>query len=206
MVSSLYLKVYNLFNQWLSTRDDDYADLSLWIQDKYMYVNGRLIFPNILYTNHNTLNLHNPQGANITSTDEYIQITTNTSSEKKVNIPTEWFASNSNVFIEWTYVDGGTVQPMAFSINNSSNSASGGYFSYNGSTFSFVLGSNTSLTRTVNNGDKILVVRYNGYTEVYHNNILIHRASKSISGDYRFGFYTNNGRVQRLKDIKVGYL
>lgn len=205
-MTSLYDKAYNLFHQWLSTTDEDFEEFCEWISHKYLFLSDRLHFPSILYKNYNTNNLHNPQGAIITTTNDYIQITTNTSSEKKVNIPTEWLANDKNAFIEWTYVNGGAVQPIAFSINGSNNTAVGGWFSYNGSTLSFSLGTSTTLSRTINSGDKILVARYNGYTEVYHNRELIHRTSMSISADYRFGFYTNNGRVQRLKDIRVGTL
>lgn len=205
-MTQLYDKVFALFNQWLNTTEEDYDDFQEWISDRFIYLNGRLHFPSIVYSNHLTNDLNNPQNATITTTSDYIQITTSTSGEKKVNIPSTSFTTSDNVFIEWTYVSGGTTQPIAFSMNNSSNSASGGYFSYNGSSFTFALGTSTTLSRTLNNGDKILVARYNGYTEVYHNGVLIHRTSKSISGSYQFGFYTNSGRVQRLKNIKVGYL
>ena len=205
-MTQLYDKVFALFNQWLNTTEEDYDDFQEWISDRFIYLNGRLHFPSIIYSNHLTNDLSNPQNVTITTTSDYIQITTSTSGEKKVNVPTSSFTTSDNVFMEWTYVSGGTTQPIAFSMNNSSNSASGGYFSYNGSSFTFALGISTNLSRTLNNGDKILVARYNGYTEVYHNRVLIHRTSKSISGSYQFGFYTNNGRVQRLRDIKVGYL
>ena len=205
-MTSLYNKVYNLCHQWLSTEEEDYITFTEWIQDKMIYLNGRLHSPTIQYKNHiNASLLNNPQNATITATNDYIQITTSTSGEKKVNTPFS-FNSATNCFIEWTYVSGGTTQPIAFSMNSSSNSATGGYFSYNGTSFSFVLGTSTTLTRTVNNGDKITVVRYNGDTEVYHNGVIIHKATKSFSGNVMFGFYTNKSRVQRLKDIRVGTL
>ncbi len=205
-MTQLYNKVFTLFNQWLSTMEEDHSSFEEWINNKFIYLNGRLHFPSIIYSNHLTNDFNNPQNATITTTNSYIVITSASGGEKKVNVPTSSFTTSDNVFMEWTYVSGGRTQPIAFSMNNSSNSASGGYFSYDGSSFSFSLGSSTSLSRTVNDGDKILVVRYNGYTEVYHNRVLIHRASKSISDSYQFGFYTNNGRIQLLKDIKVGYL
>lgn len=203
---TIYDKVYNLFHQWLSTEEEDFEEFCDWVGYKFLSLNDRVYSSTIFYKNYNTNNLHNPQGAIITSTNDYIQITTDTSSEKKVNVPTEWLDANTNAFIEWTYVSGGSVQPIAFAINGSNNTTVGGWFSYDGSTLSFSLGTSTSLSRTINNGDKILVARYNGYTEVYHNRELIHSTSKSISASYRFGFYTNNGRVQRLKDIRVGTL
>lgn len=203
----LYDTLFSLFNQWVSDEKEDYNRFQEWFNRRVFYVNGKLYISTIGYENHNSPSLlSNPQGATITATDDYIQITTNTSGEKKVNIPFT-ISSTSNCFVEWTYVSGGVSYPITFSITSTGNSSVGGYFSYNGTSFYFALGSSaTTLERAVNDGDKIMVVRYDGTTEVYHNNILIHTATRSFSGNAMFGYYTNKNKVEKLKDIRVGVL
>ena len=162
--------------------------------------------PRVYYRNDGTvLDLTYQSGASVTSVDGELVITTSTSGEKKVNFPTGYFTNSENVCCEMEYRGGGGSQIFAISLNNSSNSSQG-YVSMGASdtTMYFAIAQNGTSTVPVDLqvGDIFRFVRENGYTKVYQNGTLLKEEYRSIS-NYRFGFYTNNGRIQKWDNITI---
>lgn len=205
-MSTLYDKVYKLFNSWLSDEVEDYATFSQILDNQFIYVNGDCYTTSIEYYNFgkNFWELLNPQSALLSSENDTIKITTNSSGEKKVNLPV-LFSSTDNCFVEMT-ANGGSSQPIALSFNNTSN-GSLGYLSHDGaSTFNNALGSSSvSVTGSVDYGSDVFrLVRLNGTNYFYQNDKLIFKGTKSFSSSFFLGFYTNSNRVQYWSNIIVG--
>lgn len=136
-------------------------------------------------------------GSNVscTSNGEYITITTSTSGEKDVKIPValtgDWefettLAENIPLGGQLTFkVDRGQ-QWGAFNPNN---------------TTTVNLGSSQNFNRTVSKGMVMKITYINGVMTVYWNDEQL--ASRSVSVTGKIGYYTNNGRYQDVKDIKL---
>ncbi len=99
---------------------------------------------------------------------------------------------------------GGTAQPVALIIGNRDALSYQGYCSYDGVS-SWIWGFGTSSTKykSISVGAKIRLRRINGLTELYVNDELYFSSAQTINGNCTFGHYTNNGRRQQLKDIKI---
>lgn len=206
-MTTLYDKVYKLFNSWLSDEAEDYVTLSGLVDNQGIYVNGNCYTTTIDYFNYglNFWELLNPQSAVLSSEGNSIKITTPTSGEKKVNLPV-LFASTDNCFVEMTY-NGGSSQPIALSFNNTSN-GSLGYLSHNGSSsfYNAIGSSNGNVSGTIREGDVFRLVRINNVNYFYQNDRLLFSGTKSFSTNFYIGFYTNSGRVQKWSNIIVGRL
>lgn len=204
-MTQFYDNITQLLNKYFYKTEEKPTKYNEWVTSYYS--NGKwYLCEDFLYFNDGSdIKLYNPQNAIITTKNGILTITTNTTGEKKVSFPTEWFSTSDNVFVEMTWC-GGANQPIALSLNNSSNN-SVGWLSHNGnSTFTNGLStSSRSVTGTIELGDVFRLSRENGVTKFYQNGVLLFQATRSIS-DFRFGFYTNNSRVQSWKDIKVGYI
>ena len=203
---SLRDNLITLLNQSFFKTEEKPAKYMEWLISEYS--NGKwYICENFIYHNNGSdIELYNPQNAIITTENGILKITTNTDGEKKVSFPTEWFTTYDNVYMEMTYC-GGTTQPIALCLNTENNN-SVGWLSYDGaSTFVNALGSsNINITHTATIGDVFRLERYNGVTDFYQNGELLFSGSRTFNDKFRFGFYTNNGRVQSWKDIKIGYI
>lgn len=161
--------------------------------------------PQIHYTNDGTVvDLEYQSGVSVTSVDGEIVITTSSSGEKKVNFPTEYFASSRNVCCEMEYCGGGGSQIFAISINNSSNTSQGfvAVDSSKGMYIAIASSGTNSIYPRLEIGDKVKFVRENGYTKIYINDYQIDSRSRSVSS-IRFGFYTNQNRLQKWKNIII---
>lgn len=202
---TVYSKLYNLLNSWLSTKGEDYNTYSKIDGNQTVYLNGVIYQVNGEYYNNGEVfwEILNPQNAVVTSEDNSIKITTPTSGEKKVNLPV-LFESTDNIFVEMTY-QGGSSQPIALSFNNTSN-GSLGYCNHNGtSTFTNVFGSSSStVTGSIREGDVFRLVRLDNVTYFYQNDNLLFTGSKSFSTSFYMGFYTNQNRIQKWSNIFVG--
>ena len=181
------------YNEWLKT---GYSNGIYYIGEDWIYFNDG-----------SDTDLHNPQGATITTNNGYLTITTSTNGEKKVNFPTQWFTPNENVYMEMTYC-GGSVQPIALCFNNTSNTTYG-WVSYDPTTNKFsnaLSGSGVSVSGTIKIGDVFRLERVAGDSRFYQNGRLLFTYTRTFGGNFRLGFYTNNSRVQSWKNIKIGYV
>ena len=203
---SLYENLIALVNKYFYKTDEKPAKYNEWLTNTYS--NGKwYICEDFIYHNDGSdTELYNPQNAIITTENGMLKITTDTNGEKKVSFPTEWFTADDNVYMEMTYC-GGTTQPIALCLNTESNN-NVGWLSYNGtSTFVNALGSSSiNVTQTATIGDVFRLERDNGVTNFYQNGELFFSGSRTFNDKFRLGFYTNNGRVQSWKDIKIGYV
>ena len=139
-------------------------------------------------------------GSNVscTSNGSYITITTSTSSEKDVKLPValtgDWeydvtLAENlPSSGGQLTFKIGTGQQWGAFNPNN---------------TITVNLGSSQSFNKTVSK-DMVLKITYiSGVMTVYWNNEQLTYKSLTLGSGVKMGYYTNNGRYQYLKNIKL---
>lgn len=198
--------VKTLLKQYLYTKEETRQNFDNFINNNLCYSNGELCLAEnyIYYNSGEDINLHNPQNAIITTNNGFLTITTNTSGEKKVNLPTQWFDKNDNVYMEMTYC-GGSSQPIAICFNRQNNTTFG-WVSHNGvSSFSNALsGSGTNVTATISLGDVFRLERNQGVSKFYQNGTLLFQTTRTFTENFRLGFYTNKGRSQSWKNIKVG--
>lgn len=133
-----------------------------------------------------------------TSNGEYITITTSTSGEKYVKLPNTLTSSDN-----WEYsveiAEIGNNQSLAVNLINSNIWAGHGDLQDN-----WFLHSTNVLIRPETVGD---VARFtkngNNITMTVNNDMGSNTQSFSFPTSYWVGFYTNNGRVQKVKNIKL---
>lgn len=200
--------VKRLINQYVYTKEETRQNFDNFMENSLCYSNGELCLAEnyIYYNSGSDADLYNPQNAIITTNNDILSITTNTSGEKKVSIPYE-FEKNDNAFIELTWC-GGSIQPIALMFTKGGTNHFG-WVSYwiDGTHFDDALDSvSTDVTGTIQIGDVFRLERNNGVSKFYQNGNLLFSYSRTFTENYRFGFYTNNGRVQSWKNIKIGYL
>ena len=130
-----------------------------------------------------------------TSNGEYISITTYTSGEKDVKLPVtlsdDWefettLAENMPTGSQLTFKVGTGQQWGAFNPDN---------------TITVNLGSSQNFNRTVSEGMVMKITYINGVMTVYWNDEQLASGSVSVTG--KIGYYTNNGRYQYIKNIKL---
>ena len=142
-------------------------------------------------------------GVSCTSNGDYITITTSTSGEKYVWIPVT-LANSDNWIYEVEIADtvtGSTNQPIAITYDNSSKWAG---HSINGNQWFANSGVNDAYTQAYQIGDKLTIIRENGVDKaILNDNTIISNRTVSHNSTFKVGFYTNNGRVQKIKNIKV---
>ena len=142
-------------------------------------------------------------GVSCTIENDYIRISKSTSGEAYVTFPPQ-LNNSENYVIEIELAKLGTSQYIAFWLNNATT-ATGLWLYYDGSKFGGGLtGSGFTKNISYGVGDKFKLINENGVISMYRNNDLIFSKTTSFSStDYHFGFYTNSGRVQYHKHIKV---
>ena len=143
-------------------------------------------------------------GVSCTSNGEYITISKSTSGESYVTLPTQ-LNNSENFIIEWEVACDGTNQRTAFWLNTASAS-SGLWCCYENGHFtgSSIVGAISTYTTSLNVGDKISLKQENGVVTLSKNDEIFFSKSMSFSSsNYKFGYYTNNGRVQCMKNIKI---
>lgn len=141
-------------------------------------------------------------GVSCTSNGDYITITTSTSGEKYVYIPTI-LANSDNWIFEVELAGIGQSQPLAMMWNNANyyggvSQANGYYFSQMDNR------GDSNRYRTV--GDVYTVKRENGVTSVSVNETTFHSRTVNHLDSFKCGFYTNNGKSQYVKNIKIKQL
>lgn len=140
-------------------------------------------------------------GSNVscTSNGSYITITTSTSGEKYVKLPV-------TLANDWQYevevAETGSNQDLTFIIDIG---GCWGAIPHNGSNMSITLTGGSSVNYPFSGsivGGKLKITCISNTITVYFNNTLLVSRYREVSG-YKMGFYTNNGRVQKVKNIKL---
>lgn len=145
-----------------------------------------------------------PTGVTATNENGAIKITGTTSGEKSIFYPPE-FTTSSNFSYEVETVTGGTTNPIAIIIKTGST-ANGMWCAYATSNNRYDYGfggSSGNYSTSFKAGDKLRVVRENGTTKLYLNDYLMKSATHSLAGTFQVGHYTNSGRTQYIKNVKI---
>lgn len=140
-----------------------------------------------------------------TSDGEWITITTSTSGEKYVLAPVNVSSSDNwemSLKIKLT-----NSQNCAFNLlnENSFSLFNNVYMNITGSIFYFRLDGGTAqqISRTFQDNDKITIRRQNGSWIILHNDEQVYTNSYSWSGTKTIGWYTNQNRIQTMKEIII---
>lgn len=148
--------------------------------------------------------LVNPSNADVSTNGTYITITSNTSGEKWV-YPQLDFTTNDNFSIEAEYGGVGTAQFLTLFIKNPSYEYA--YVVFNdGGVYGRIFDNSGTISQsmTPQAGDKLKLEHNNGITTIYVNDVALYSKSGSYgNGTFHLGFYTNNGRLQTIKNIKI---
>lgn len=161
------------------------------------------------YFNDGTINdIVHPSGTSVTIENGAIKITKSTSGEHKFYYPTlRKFNNNDNIeiSIESAREDEIADQPLTFSYNSSLSASSQGYIAYyeRNNTWSGNITMNFSVSATLTKGDIIKLVKTGTTHRLYQNDTLIVTQTRSWGSDCYIGGYTNQNRIQRLKNIKI---
>ena len=137
-------------------------------------------------------------GVTCTSNGSYITITKSTSGEKYVKLPVNL---PSSFEFSFELAENGTGNPYAWIIDSNYYGAAGG------TTSQFAkLNDNGPTINTPAVKDGVVTMTYqNGTLTVKYDNTQLNSKSASVTGK-PIGFYTNSGRYQYLKNIKLKQL
>lgn len=137
-------------------------------------------------------------GSNVscTSNGKYITITTSTSGEKDVKIPVNL---TGDWEFETTLAALGTTNDITFKVGTGQQWGAVNH-DYNSVAINFGSGTN-NYSRTIQANDILKITYINGIITAYYNNEQLKSQSVTVSG--KMGYYTNNGRVQKIKNIKL---
>jgi hypothetical protein len=177
------------------------ADNGMIVSKTFVIIDGKW------YNNGASTNgLSSQSGVSTTSDGEYITITTSTSGEKYVLTPIS-VASNDNWEFSCkckTSSYNGQALGWQLANENSLSLFDNRYFGCNISgIYSRLCGSVQSLSVDISDNDVIRVQRVDGYWKIYVNDTLVQTCSHSWSGNKTISFYTNQNRVQHLKEILI---
>lgn len=159
-----------------------------------------------LYHNDGTSlsNITIDSGVSCTVSDGALRIAKSTSGDANVTIP-KTFISSDNFIVEWEVACEGTGQRSGFWLNNATT-ASGLWCCYESGHFigNSKVGNIPTYTTSLNVGDKIYLKQENGVVTLSKNDETFFSKSISFSSStYKFGYYTNSGRVQCVDNIKI---
>ena len=170
---------------------------SLIIEDCQYYNDGSSI-----------IGLDVKSGVTCSSDGEWITITTSTSGEKFVYPPVCYTGSDNWEVSFKCKTSNYSNQAFGFQMENCGTTTYSGdsqYTSYSGR-FNNCMGAGNK-SYTLLDTDKVSFQRYNGYWRLYvNNNTSIFSRSYNWTNSRVPGFYTNSGRVQRLKELKYKLL
>lgn len=139
-------------------------------------------------------------GVSCTSNGQYITITTSTSGEKYVWLPNT-LNSNDNWLFEVEIADTGVLQSLALNYDDAQKWAG---HSINANQWFANSGTNDTYIKAYQVGDKLTIIRENGVDKVILNDdTVISNRSATHQPNFKVGFYTNNGRTQKVKNIKL---
>jgi len=138
-------------------------------------------------------------GVSCTSNGSYITISKNTSGERYVYL-SKTLANSDNWEFSGEVAQLGTVQSIAVVFNDANFF---GGTTNNDTQYIAYMGSSVTKNKTASVGDVYKVIRENGVTTVKINDETIDSKTVSHNTSFKCGFYTNNGRVQHIKNIKL---
>lgn len=137
-------------------------------------------------------------GSNVscTSNGEYITITTSTSGEKDVKLPV---TLTGNWEFETTLADLGTTNDLTFKVGTGQQ---WGAVNHTSNVVSINLGSRTNdYNYTIKADDTLKITYIDGTMTAYWNNNKLESKAVTVTG--KMGYYTNSGRVQKIKNLKL---
>ena len=144
-------------------------------------------------------------GVSVTIDNGALKITTSTSGEKYVHLPVS-MANSDNFIFEFEIARSGSTQHFACFVNSAS-AANGLWWAYDNSASRYVgrlTGTSLDKSGGISVGDVLKYKQENGVVTLYHNNSVMNSKSSTFStSPFGMGYYTNYGRVQYLKNIKV---
>ena len=179
----------------------------IYIKAECTFVSETYSIEDTLYYNDGTKlsNVTVGSGVSCTVSEGAIRITTSSSGEKYVTYPLT-FTNSDNFIIEFEIACTGTTQRTGFWLNNATT-ANGLWCCYEISQNKYsggLRGSSINYSTSCSVGDIMKIKQENGVISVYANNTeLISKETSFSSSTFQFGNYTNYGRVQCLKNIKV---
>lgn len=97
-------------------------------------------------------------------------------------------------------VTGSTNQPIALNYDDASKWAG---HSVNSNQWFANSGVNDTYTQAYQVGDVLRITRENGYDKVQVNDHQYSNRQATHNATFKVGFYTNNGRTQKVKNIKL---
>lgn len=145
-------------------------------------------------------------GALLSIADGGLKITTNNSSEVKVNCPI-LLEAGEDVQYEMDYVGGSGTNVLSISLNKANNVALTWMGYYPSLTTKWRINGNEPVNAPVlKNGDHIKLIYMDGKASFYCNNVLIGEYTLPTQADFYCGFFTVSSRVQIVKNIKISKL
>ena len=131
-----------------------------------------------------------------TTNGEYITITTSTSSEKDVKLPV---TLTGNWEFETTLADLGTTNDLTFKVGTGQQ---WGAVIYTSNVVGINLGSRiNNYNYTIKADDTLKITYIDGTMTAYWNNNKLESKAVTVTG--KMGYYTNRGRVQKIKNLKL---
>lgn len=135
---------------------------------------------------------------NCTSNGSYITITSSTSGEKDVKIPVA-LSGDWEYDVELAENLPTTTGQLTFKVGTGQQ-----WGAFNSNNAIIVnLGSSQNFTKSVQKGMILKITYINGTMAVYWNNEQLASKSLTLSSGVKMGYYTNNGRYQYIKNIKL---
>ncbi len=202
--SALYQNVFNLFHSWLNTANDDYPIAKSAMDAEYLPISNTVYYND--GSNVNGLTIQN--GVSCTSDGEWIVITTSTSGEKYV-YPPVCFTGSDNWEISFKCKTSSySNQAFGLQMENCGTTTYSGdaqYISWSSSRFNNCMGYG-SISYSLTDNDVVTIRRLNGSWILLVNGVQKFSRSYTWSNQRVPGFYTNSGRTQRLKDLRIRIL
>ena len=147
--------------------------------------------------------LLNPSNATITTDDSAITISTSTSGQKNVFYPTGFFEADEDSSLEVEWITGSTnAQRWASAIFNEADNDVIWFYLPLENKYMTHINSDYNTNVTCQTGDKIRIEKTGNTFSFYVNDVLLRQETHS-NYKYRWGTYTNRGRSQTFKNIKI---
>ena len=125
---------------------------------------------------------------------------TSTAGEKYVMLP-KLLSNNDEWLFETQIADTGIMQSIALNYDDSRKWAG---HTISSSQWFANSGINDVYVKPYQIGDKLTIIRKDGADKIIlNNNIIISDRIVSHNDSFKVGFYTNNGRTQKAKNIKL---
>lgn len=148
---------------------------------------------------------------------EGTKFSTNSNSEQKYKLPSKYFTPPYTIEFDW--VDGGGNQKMGFELYPNAKYSEDTFWygsHWDSGANKFIINtypSSTSsskteayITRDINPNDHLKFIVESNNVKLYQNSelILSKHQGKTCDTQY-FCFYTNNNRIQKVKNLKIKY-